>query len=150
MYTQFNTLSFCIDVDDSYITYIGGFKVNMSVNDFYLLMRTKHVFCFFNCLFKPTLVYHISIKAWFYCILYGSSLWRIFWIFFWAGRFVLNELFYLCWSTLIIRTLVPQHGLNYTFCCHYKFMERLKFCNDVHFDDAWLLLLLNIFKYNTM
>ena len=78
VYTQFNTLSFCIDVDDSYITYIGGFKVNMSVNDFYLLMRTKHVFCFFNCLFKPTLVYHISLKAWFYCILYGSSLWRIF------------------------------------------------------------------------
>ena len=44
VYTQFNTLSFCIDVDDSYITYLGGFKVNTSVNDFYLLMRTKHVF----------------------------------------------------------------------------------------------------------
>ena len=140
MYTQFNTLSFCIDVDDSYTTYLSGFNVNMSVNDSYLLMRTKHVFCFFYCLFKPTLVYHISLKAWFYCILYGSSLWRKFLfesfervLLFWMNYFIhvevhwwysinhLNSRFS-TWVELHFFVVNTKSGRDWNFAMMYTWM----------------------------
>ena len=118
----------------------------MSVNDSYLLMRTKHVFLLL-LLFIQT---YFSLSHIFKSLILLYSLWvvamtEIFVWIFWTGLIVLNELFYSCWSTLIIWTLVSQHELNYTFLLSIQNQgetEILQWCTL----GWWMALLNSIFS----
>ena len=120
MYTQFNTLSFCIDVDDSYTTYLSGFNVNMSVNDSYLLMRTKHVFA-------SSIVYSNLLQF----ITYFKKLVSI--VFFMGRRYeenfcliLLSESYYFEWIILFMLKYInhssthPPRWVKQHFCCQYN------------------------------